>query len=101
VARKKIIWSSAAEADLVKILDFFNNRNKSFAYSRKFSNQFLSTLKQVAKTPEIGLRTQAQNTRGVISGHYILFYFEGPHEILVLKVWDTRQNPDRVKFKRI
>jgi plasmid stabilization system protein ParE len=101
VARKKIIWSSQAEIEFVKILEFFNERNKSFTYSRKLANQFKAALKQVSEKPEIGLQTQAENIRGIISGNYILFYHLGSQEIMVLKVWDSRQNPERVKFKRI
>ena len=86
MARKKIIWSSQAETELVKILEFFNERNKSFSYSRKLANQFKAVLKQVSEKPELGLKTQAENTRGIISGNYILFYYIGSQEITVLKV---------------
>jgi plasmid stabilization system protein ParE len=101
VARKKIIWSTVAEAELMKILEFFNERNQSKAYSKKLVQQFRSVLKQVANQPKIGLLTQAKNIRGIVSGNYILFYHVGPKKITVLKVWDTRQNPDRVKFRLI
>lgn len=101
MARKKIIWSSAAESELVTILEYFNERNQSFNYSRKLYKQFYADLKQVSAKPELGLRTQLENTRGIISGNYILFYHISTQEITVLKVWDSRQNPDRVKFKRL
>lgn len=99
MARKKIIWSSAAETELVKILEYFNERNQSFTYSRKLYNQFQADLKKISVKSELGLRTQSENTRGIISGNYILFYHIGSQEITVLKVWDSRQNPERIKFK--
>ena len=39
MAQKQIIWSKKAEEELIAALEYYNNRNKSTAYSLKLLNQ--------------------------------------------------------------
>ncbi len=96
MAKRKVVWTISAEIQLQSTLDFFINRNKSVNYSRKLYKNFLKVLKTAEKNPEIGIKTKIENVRGLIIDDYILFYEISETMILVLKIWDSRQNPEKL-----
>jgi len=51
------------------------------------------------KQPEIGIKTDLDNVRGLIVEDFILFYEIYPEMIVVHTVWDCRQNPESLKIK--
>ncbi len=100
MAKRRIEWSRNAEIQLQEILEYFAERNKSDRYSRKLYKQFKSELQLVAKKPEIGIKTKLKNIRGLVVDAYILFYEIFEDRIVVLKVWDCRQSPDKLNILR-
>ena len=91
---RRIIWSKRAEKVFVQILEFNNNRNKSRAYSRKLNYEIKRIIDILAKQPYLGRKTENKKIRIIIKGNYKIFYQIEPDEIVILLVWDTRQNPD-------
>ncbi|MCK9206651.1 MAG: type II toxin-antitoxin system RelE/ParE family toxin [Salinivirgaceae bacterium] len=100
MAKSEIVWTRNLEIQLQLILDFFVQRNKSEDYSKKLYKKFKEELKTAAKKPEIGIKTKLDNIRGLIIEDYIIFYEILQDRILVLKVWDCRQNPDNLNIPR-
>lgn len=100
MAKRKVVWTKNAEIQLKEILIYFKNRNKSSDYSKKLYKQFKAKLKIVAEKPELGIQTKFEKIRGLILGDYILFYEILKDRILVLKVWDCRQNPEKLNIPR-
>lgn len=98
MAKRKVVWSTLAERETKKILSYFLNRNKSATYSRKLYRLFQGELNRLAKYPEAGLKTKLTNVRGLVVRDYILFYELFDDRIVVLKVWDCRQNPDKLNI---
>jgi len=62
--------------------------------------KFKSELKIASQKPEIGVKTKIENVRGLIVDNYILYYEILKDKIMVLKVWDCRQNPDKLNIPR-
>lgn len=54
---------------------------------------FNETAKLIAEYPEIGPVTDYKGIRVKIAGNHKLFYKLSAHQIEILRVWDTRQNP--------
>jgi len=100
MAKREVIWTKVSEIQLQEILEFFTNRNKSRQYSRKLYKKFKTELKGAAKNPESGLKTKFDQIRGLIIEDYIIFYEILEDRILILKVWDCRQNPDKLNIPR-
>jgi plasmid stabilization system protein ParE len=100
MAKREIVWTNVSEIQLQEILEFFTQRNKSALYSRKLYKKFKTELRTVAKNPEIGIKTKLDQIRGLIIEDYILFYEILEDRILVLRVWDCRQNPDKLNIPR-
>jgi hypothetical protein len=51
------------------------------------------------KYPYLGIKTEIEDVRGLITGGYIIFYEITEKEIIVHTLWDCRQNPDDLKIK--
>ena len=54
MARYKIEWSIEARLDLLDILGFYIERNKSAAYSNKLNNKIVRSIKLIGQNPLIG-----------------------------------------------
>jgi plasmid stabilization system protein ParE len=100
MAKREVIWTKNSEIQLQQILEFFIKRNKSGLYSRKLYNKIKKELLTVSKNPELGLKTKLDQIRGLIIEDYILFYEILENQIVILKVWDCRQNPDKLNIQR-
>ncbi len=100
MAKREVVWTRNSEIQLQEILEFFTKRNKNGQYSQRLYNKFKAKLKTAARRPDFGIKTKLEQIRGLIVGDYILFYEILNDKILVLKVWDCRQNPDKLDIPR-
>uniref|UniRef100_UPI00338E8A33 type II toxin-antitoxin system RelE/ParE family toxin n=1 Tax=Algoriphagus sp. TaxID=1872435 RepID=UPI00338E8A33 len=99
MGKRKLIWSHLAKIRLFEILDFYTHRNKSSDFSKKLYREFYQKLRLTINNPELGIKTDFDSIRGVIVRDFILFYELSPDHIIVHTVWDTRQNPEKLKIK--
>jgi len=99
MAKRKIIWSHRARIRLLMILEFYSERNKSKTYSKNLYTKFNKELSLLLKQPEIGIKTELVNVRGLIVDEFILFYEVTSEMIIVHTLWDTRQNPTDLNIK--
>jgi plasmid stabilization system protein ParE len=99
MAKHKIVWSNKAKFKLLSILEFYTDRNKSSAYSRKLYKKISKELVLLKKQPEIGIKTDLEGVRGLIVDDFILFYEVYPGIIVIHTLWDCRQNPDLLRIR--
>ncbi|WP_372919836.1 type II toxin-antitoxin system RelE/ParE family toxin [Salegentibacter sp.] len=95
---RKIVWSTAANNDLLEILEYWNLRNQSKTYSKRLLKEFNLIIKLLQKFPELGIKTNRKNLRIKIFKAYKIFYEIGEYSIVILRIWDTRQNPNKLKI---
>lgn len=98
MADRRIVWTSSAKLQLKDILEYFNFRNKSKIYSLKLYKLIQTELKILPQQPTIGKKTDSINVRGLLIENYYVFYEVNKTHIIILSVWDTRQNPKRLKY---
>lgn len=98
MAERVIIWTSTARLELKSILDFFILRNRNKTYSLKLHRKIQTEVKLLLLQPSIGKKTTMINVRGFLIENYLLYYELKDDKIIILSVWDTRQNPDNLKF---
>jgi toxin YoeB len=96
---RQIIWTEIAQKERKEILTFWNNRNKSSIYSKKLHGLIKESLKIICTHPLIGKPTNKENVRVKILRDYLIIYEITPKEILVLSLWDCRQNPEELESK--
>jgi len=94
---KHIIWSERAKADIRKILTYWKNRNKSNVYPKKLNRIFKESVLAIASSPFSGKRTDYTNVKVKIVRDYKIFFDETETTIEILTIWDTRQDPDKLK----
>ena len=100
MVKRIIIWSDHAKTELKIILKFFNFRNKSKTYSNHLSNLFKREVKILINHPFIGTKTDTLNVRSFLIENYFVFYEITDIQIIILSVWDTRQNPESSTYNR-
>lgn len=96
---RRLIWSIEARTSRKNIFDYWNNRNKSKVYSKKLNSLFKENLLIVLKLPEFGNATKYDDTKFIIVSHFEIIYNITDTEIVVLDIWDTRQNPINFPIK--
>jgi plasmid stabilization system protein ParE len=101
MVKRRVVWSRNSEIQLQQILTFFNERNKSDKYSQKLYKKFKKSLQIASKKPEIGVKTKIDAVKGLIVSDYILYYEILEDKIMVLKVWDCRQDPNKLNISQM
>jgi plasmid stabilization system protein ParE len=92
---RQIIWTKRAQRERKEILLFWNEQNQSSIYSLKLNELIKESLQLICKFPFIGKPTTKENVRVKILKNYLIIYQITTTEIIVLSVWDNRQNPER------
>ena len=64
-------------------MDYWRQRNKSNAYSKKLNELFKESIKIILDFPQIG------------KGTHEIIYEETETQIFILTIWDSRQDPDK------
>lgn len=95
---KKVIWTIKAQKDRISIFSYWNNRNKSNIYSQKLNQLFIDSIKIICRHPNIGIETDSENVRVKIVRDYLIFYEITKYHIHILTIWDSRQNPENLKY---
>ena len=99
MVKRKIIWSPRAKLDLFGILDFYYKRSGTRTYSRKLKSKLQKSIKLLENHSDIGVRTDIQHIRNLITANYCIFYQIKSDSIEILTIWDDRQNTDNLNIK--
>lgn len=102
MAKVKINWSKEAEDDLIKILEYYIERNGNSKYSKSLYSRIRKGVTTISKNPFIGTKTDIESVRVMISGEYLIVYQLYKQEIIISMIWDCRRNPESLELgKRI
>ncbi|HNW51195.1 MAG TPA: type II toxin-antitoxin system RelE/ParE family toxin [Prolixibacteraceae bacterium] len=95
----QIIWAPEAEDDFSKILSYLNDKWEE-KVALNFVNQVDDVLIQIKNNPsQFPLFLSSQNIhRCVINKQNTIFYRIENHSIFILRLFDTRQNPDKLEI---
>lgn len=95
---KKIEWTETSIRDRFNIYQFRIDKNKSDSYSKKLEKLFNEAPKLLSEFPEIGTNTDFPGLRVKVVKNYKLFYPNREDTIQIVRVWDARQDPKKLKF---
>lgn len=96
---KRVIWSEDAFQDKVQIFTYWNSRNKSNLYSRKLNRLFKDTIKSILEAATLGRKTNIENVKRIIARDYFIIYEESETILTILRIWDSRQDPNKLEYK--
>lgn len=92
MAERTVVWSKRAHQEVLQILVFYNDRNKSSVYSAKLFAELEEMLQSLSKNAFLGRLANNKTTRLFPFGNFIIFYEIYEDEILFASFWDNRQN---------
>ena len=95
---KKIEWTQTSIEDRFRIYNFWIDNNRSDSYSEKLEILFNEAAKLISEFPEIGTETDYPDLRVKVVRSYKIFYISEVDKILIIRVWDSRQNPSDLKL---
>lgn len=93
---KGLIWTQEALKNRIEIFEYWDNRNKSKTYSRKLNAIFNEHIDIILKYPYIGYETETENVRCRTVRDYKIIYLNSGNHIVLLAIWDSRQNPTKL-----
>lgn len=92
-----IQWTQTAQKDRENIFEYWNKNNGSKDYSRKLNHPIEEKIALTKMYPKAGLTTSRKGVRyHLIERHYKLFYKKDHNRIIILRLWDSRQDPGRL-----
>ena len=96
---KDIIWSPASEEDLNKIIEYLK-LNWSLRIVSKFINSIDESVRLIKENPKIFpfINKDLGIRKCVITKQNTLFYREKNNNIEIIRVFDTRQDTNKLKF---
>lgn len=97
----RVIWTREALNDLETIYDFLAQH--SHAVAQRIIESLLSRTRQLEFLPESGVKHEIltrKEYRYLVEGNYKIIYTYQKHQqvVYVAIVFDTRLNPDKLKF---
>ena len=100
---KKVIWTKTAKIQRQNILEYWAERNGNKKYCHKISSIVRNRIQFIDKFVYLGKETDFGDVRVTSAGHFSLFYRVLADKIIIMSLWDNRQDPDKlvdiVKFK--
>ena len=94
---RQVVWSLRAQAERKQILEYWRGRKKSNAYSKKLNELFKESIRIIKDFPHVGKITDDPNARIKIVKDYLIIYEVTENQIFILTIWDSRQDPERLK----
>ncbi len=96
---REIIWSPLAEEDLGSILEYLSE-NWNQRVIIRFLNKIDIVTNQISKNPNQYpiINKKLQVRKCVVTKQNTLFYREIEKQIEILRLYDTRQDPKKLKF---
>jgi len=97
---KHIVWSPSAESDFANILGYLQEN-----WEERVTNQFIDLTKDILTQISINPRQfpfihkKVKIRKCVITKHNTLFYRESYSQVEILRIYDTRQDPNTLTFK--
>lgn len=96
MAALKLFWTETAIRQRNFVFEYWNERNKSFTYSKKLNAKINQRTTILKVSPNIGKPTEYKDTRMVSLGHYSIFYKQEDSKIIIMGFWDNRQEPQKL-----
>lgn len=97
---KKIIWSKSAAEDFNRLVNYLQE-DWGDTVTTRFTTKFFSLLNMLSQWPAVGrIQVKKEKIRGLMVSRYNkLFYRIEKDKIILLKIFDMRRNPNKLKFK--
>ncbi|TXF79430.1 type II toxin-antitoxin system RelE/ParE family toxin [Chryseobacterium sp.] len=94
----KIIWTFKAKQELIEILQYWIDRNKSNSFSIKLNSLIEKDLNLILESPRIGRITDVPEVYVKVVHKYLLYYQISDNTLYVLTIRHRSKNPKTLKL---
>ena len=97
---KKVIWSPLSENDFTKILEYLDEK-----WNDKVANQFIDVTENMIEQISINpiqfpvINKKEKIRKCVLTKHNTMFYRDSKSQVDLLRIYDSRQDPENLTFK--
>ncbi|WP_312421132.1 type II toxin-antitoxin system RelE/ParE family toxin [Epilithonimonas sp.] len=96
---QKIVWTQKAKRELIDILQYWVDRNKSNTFSLKLNSLIESQLNLILEQPKIGRKTDIPNVYIKVIHKYLLYYEFVNDKLYILTIRHGSQNSENIQLK--
>jgi plasmid stabilization system protein ParE len=96
MVKRTIIWTETAAKQRRLILQYWTTRNKSSVFAKKLISLIADQLQIISDNPLIFKQTEIESIRESAMGHFSLYYTFNAEQIIVMALWDNRQDPEKL-----
>ena len=89
-------WTETAIRQRNYIFEYQIERNKNTTYANKLNEKIKERTNLLKQNPDLGKKTDFNNTRVVSLGHYSILYQKSNTKIIITGFWDNRQEPEKL-----
>ena len=92
----EIIWSQAADDDLGQIYGYYEAR--SLRAARRLLRHLFEAIDLLVEMPRMGRLSPYQTEREyreLVVEQYKIFYYSEGDQLVIARLWDTRQDPTK------
>lgn len=83
------------------VLLYYFRKTGSKSFSAKLNNKIRKDLSLLARHPFLGKPTEFDTIRVLSEGNYRIIYQVNEKDIVILMIWDNRQNPDELDISSL
>ncbi len=98
MVQKQLVWTPRSKQQLNVILSYYTNHNGSNLYSQQLHSIIQRKLQLCQSQPFMGKKINNEHVRALFIAHLHLFYQVSKQYLLILDIWDGRQNPESIKY---
>ena len=96
MVKLSIFWTETAIRQRNIVFYYWIERNKSNTYAKKLNEKIKERTSLLKNNPELGKKTDFNNTRALSLGHYSILYQKIDSKIIITAFWDNRQDPEKL-----
>lgn len=96
---KEIIWTQRAKRELIEILEYWNDRNKSNRFSIRLNNLIEEQINLISQFPTISRRTDIDNVHVKVVHKYLLYYEIVDDVLYILTFRHGSKDPNTLKIR--
>lgn len=96
---KQVVWTLKAKDELIYILQYWIDKNKSKNFSIKLNYLIEEQLQLIVEFPEIGRKTDIPNVYVKIVQKYLLYYTIEDDMIYILTIRHGKKDPKSLNIK--
>lgn len=96
MANLKVVWTDKAKAQLKKIHDYLKYNKKSIQGAANVKRDILAASKGVTYVEQYQKDEIDPGYRRIVVRHYKLIYKEKNGKIVILRIFDTHQDPQHL-----